>query len=1518
MDEKTQKHLDSVQAELIRREQQHEKGNKLLRFIRRTVRALFTVTALMAFLTGAWFLIQFFRLNADLIEGQIKGRLIPSLTGGKFPLMISKISGDLYQGVDLEGVSILNPSFKSGGVFLTVPNISLNYSLWDVFLGQLILEKVVIKNPVLSLSRNDEGKGIWDFSQTTSETSQNASGTPSLTSDEQQARAEKLADSYLRYFEIKNLSIIVPEPREILVDRFLSNALKIPSSTYQIDGINLLLRKFPKPDFTDHILKLDLPQFPQLATLQFNRIRSTGDTNLIVDILSRNLILSIQNRGSEGRFIRIFDGKKKESLNLSFFWGRQSVNILKRISGLNGTFSFDEFDVINQFLPAGNFASGSFYFEAKSSDAHEPLLETVIKGSVASATVKIPDTLLLENLSGNFALKNRIAQLDEIKARISGIPAVASGQLDFKDLKNLAAIIQADFSGEKIHLSAKRHRINPENQNVDLNLDRETGQLHLSFLQSSETGKNLLKNIAFELKLCSDKPLSSLIPLKILPMEKSKKLEDWFEKIDVLGPLNIQGMVNDPKNLKEASASLFLEGARLVSKSKLTDPVFLSGKANLLGELLTLEDIGMKIQNLSFSIDGEAQFSAEKKSLQDYKFKLSGQLLPSDATKSPSQNSSQNNSLKKAGSASLNPSKGITLKEITLRNSLGLEKPLPFESVQIEGREFLNVNLDSKQNLSQGILSADKIKITNKSKIWLLESIQGVFKTPDRLFEKQQKIKKLEALISATFFGIPVCASSTLNLAQDQIENLKISSNGKDIQKVLDNLKEIEQIDSVLKKNSIALSGEYSITISGKGKINRPNIEGQISSPKLNFKSKNIEMTLPLSLVLSTNETGSYFGKIKTSTGQIKFQNLLLPIDKLDGTVSYGKEKGAKEQSLKVSGQSSLMQATVKVDSTYIPKSSFLENLNVEISTQDIGKLALEALKFAKLNCPFDISGPLNADFSAKGPTNVISATGGISFTNLNIKIPLKTALNPKYQALFNSLSGKLKFKETQQKHYEVETESISGSILGSKISLSGKAQMERIDQTFTTQLNGISMNINGLSVAKLKNEIENNIISNEKLREFTNVEGNLKGSLKVSGSQNRFSALGEIELEKGKTKYSAIPQSIEEISGKLVFSKHSEKEKPFIELKEFKSKFGKAQVEIPSGKIIDPLGKCEIALEASAKSVFPNEIMSLLSGLKLPKISFDGEGSLNGNFSATGPINAPDLAFNLDGGDFQINYQTDGNTYKLPIGKSAIKFAFQPLQGKVNCSNSKIGLLKGYINLTEGEGKFTGGSPKEFKVAGNFDGINLNAFSTNQGEMFKGVLAGNFGASADVSGKKDLEIHMNFKDLCFGKLPLDPTMIDKIGLEFLEAPEFKEGQMNFFLSSEGDVTEKGRLRIADALFAGPEMRIEIGESAFDPQNLQLTGKICLNPQPLRKTKLGQKMGKLTKVLQDPKTGVPYVDLTVSGKWSQPELIGKTLENKAKSRGKRNFIRSIFGGNRAHKASVEELEQWFPGWQPGM
>ncbi|MBF0407090.1 MAG: hypothetical protein HQM10_07040 [Candidatus Riflebacteria bacterium] len=1476
--------INTIQLEIEKRRLEHESGRKYVRLLRRLLRNLFAVAAIIAFILGANFLFQFYRLNNELIEGPFIDTLLKRITREKAVVSYSK-SGSLMEGIDLSDVSLRNPLFKEGGVFLTARRITLNYSLKDVFFGKLILQELKITDPAISLTKDQSGRYVWDFSD------EHVSEKPKEQSTEkrEKIRPEELADSYLQNIEIKQLSIIAPKPGEIIPEKILTGILKIPTSTWQISGIDLHLRKFPKIEFTDHILQVSAPDKPRFATIQISRLKKSGDISLIADILSKNYIFSIQNRDENNKFIQIFDGRKKDNLNLNFFWKMRAENLFTRVTGFNGKIKLDDFEIINNLLPQGSHVHGRFFLESSADNPQQSILDSKISASLSSASVNISETVNISDIRANGTLKDKIFKFTDISARMASLTANASGNINFTDFDNPESLFETDLSGEKIRFSMKSSKIDSASRRLNASLERDTGNLNFSFVHPVQKKIQQIRDFNIQMKLLPDKAFSTLLPMKIIPVEKAEKIQRWLEEVDIMGPLAVSGYFESFRNIENATATIFFENTMLVNKKSRADSLFLNGQASLASGTMEIKNIIMKFAELNFLIDGSLSFNRLNKTLDEYKLLLTGELPGS---------------------------KDFSVSQSKIQNTLGLKKPLAFDSIHIKGKKLLEAIFDSKNSVNKISLSADYIKLKQKKKTWLISALSAHADTSGQLFRPGTKIHDLTTDISCDFFGIPVSASASVDISGKNIKSLAIQSRGKNIQKVLDSLSEFDQIRSVIQKYNFSAKGEYNISLKGKGTLNRPNLEGKASSEKIQINAVDAEAVFPFSLSLATDLEGKYSSQISVSSGMLKYKTLELPLEKFNCAISYGREKSAKAQSINLSASGAVLGNSIDLKTDYSPKTGYLNSLKAEIKSTDIGRTAKQAVNIAKINLPFDLSGPFKANVSAKGPQGGIAADGKISISKLKLTVPLTSPSKGKYPLSLDDISGSIAFSGKEKQSFQIESESITGKILDAVVSLSGQARMDKSGNSYITNLNGMNLTLDGLSVAKLKSELEQKLISAEKLKCFKDVDGKMKGSLKLSGQKNRYSATGEVELINGKMGYTSIPDLIEGINGKVILSQNSEKGKPFIEIKNFTSKFRKASLSIPYGKVFDPLGQCSFSVEAATSNVFPQDMMALLSGLKLPKVTFGGNGSLSGEMKAVGTIDKPELSFGLQGGDFLVNYSSDGNSYQIPIGKSSIKLFFDPFSGKANFSNSEVGLLNGKIQFSNATGKIKNGFPEEFSITGMFDSIDLKSFSQNDEAKVRGVLGGKFKAVTEKGGKKDLEINLECKNLGIEKMPLDKAMIDKIGLDFLEDPEFKTGELNFFLSSEGDIAEKGRLRVADALFAGPDLRIELGESAFDPQQLDLHGKIFLNPQPLRKTKLGKKLGKFSKVIQDQKTGIPFVDISVSGKWNQPALLAKSIEKNTMKRGKRNFIRSIFGGSRAHKASVEELKAWFPGWEP--
>ncbi len=165
MTDNENKKIESLVIELEKRKSNHKDGSgrNLKRLLRKIIRKTLMLLAVAFLVLAGVFILNFFRLNSDLIDGHIKEGLVPSLTNGQFELEFGGISGNLLKGVELDSVVIKNKYIDSAATLLTVPRIALEYSLLDVLLGNLVLENIIIENLVITLNREEKSRALLDI-----------------------------------------------------------------------------------------------------------------------------------------------------------------------------------------------------------------------------------------------------------------------------------------------------------------------------------------------------------------------------------------------------------------------------------------------------------------------------------------------------------------------------------------------------------------------------------------------------------------------------------------------------------------------------------------------------------------------------------------------------------------------------------------------------------------------------------------------------------------------------------------------------------------------------------------------------------------------------------------------------------------------------------------------------------------------------------------------------------------------------------------------------------------------------------------------------------------------------------------------------------------------------------------------------------------------------------------------------------------------------------------------------------
>ncbi|MBI3039731.1 hypothetical protein HYY75_11925 [bacterium] len=1040
-------------------------------------------------------------------------------------------------------------------------------------------------------------------------------------------------------------------------------------------------------------------------------------------------------------------------------------------------------------------------------------------------------------------------------------------------------------------LQAQLKKLSEDRRSIAIEASRGEGKISIKAQRIQEGGRYKYGGYSLAAKIPKGHSITEFFPIRFLPPSVAPRFASFTSKIDVLGPLRLEGRFSTPGNLDTATATIFLDGTTIVSRLNSKNRLTLGGVIDLVGNSIHIASVSALYDSLKFGVSGNVETNPATLTIKSYDLQLEGCLVEK---------------------------KAFVLTPEQILSFIPVASMPKFVNISLEGSNRFSGRFSSGSNAQVLNIFAQKARLKGVRKSWWIDDLTMIASTSSPLDQTHFKPVDLDVLLAFRLFDFPLKAQTSLDLGKKQIKTLRADFRGSDFNTLIQALREHPEFEKFYKQVPFNVNGSFQLSLDGAGPLNRPVLSGTLSSPKMEISALNAAGSLPFSITLSTGKNGEYQGRVATKNAILNVRGVGFGLNKFDGNFAFLKPKGEKDNLIFFETSTSVFDTNVSAKGQYSPKQNFFNSLVLRSQSQKIETLATQIARIAKFNLPFKVSGRKESEWLASGPMKALKGSGFLEFDQLDLIIPIK---NPKSgritQIDLNNLAGRLELERSKAGRVEINVKDGRGEILKAPFKISGNGHIEGNGMVQVPVLDKLGLEINSLSGQELQKILSAGVVFPEQSGRIEDVTGNLSGHLSLSGSRNRYLGEGEITFQNGGLRYSKISQSLKNISGKLIFSNKHKRPEPIVELSGFSAKFGRAGLKISKGEFIDPQNYGGIYLEGSAESVYPADLLDLLSGLNLPSLSFPKEGSFSGKLNLSGTFVKPVVALSIDGSPMEVQFISDKNSYLVPIGKSHVVFSYDPFSGKTLLPELSLGLLNGFLEIKNAEGLISGGKPKSFDLSGKIDGIDFGSMSSSGKSALKGVLSGTFKGEQTSQVSKELILNLGIRDLIIPSIPLDKEAIDKIGLDFLDEPEFKDGRINLYLSSEGEITERGRVRVADGLFAGPNMRIEISDSSFDPKNLQLSAKVMFNPQPLRKTKLGKKLGNLTRVLQDRSTGVPYLDLSVSGSWDNPGLMSKKIMEKAKKRGKRNFIKSIFGGRHSHKASVEELKEWFPGWEPG-
>ncbi|GAB4276481.1 MAG: hypothetical protein Kow0029_18490 [Candidatus Rifleibacteriota bacterium] len=1485
MEEKNSQRLDTLARELEKRKRQHSEGTSRSRTIRKLVRRMVMLFALVAFVLAGIFIFNFLRLNSDLVEGHIKQGIIPNLTQGMFDLEIGSISGNLINGVQLENILVQNPHFKVNKTLMTIPRISMKYSLWGIFWGHVTLEKLHIENPVLTLIRNDDGRGNWDFSQE-SKAEVKKSGKQTKWQEREQNQA--LADNYLTDISVSSLSILIPNPKELIRDEFLGKIIKLPARTYQISDINLTLKKYPAEKFVSHIFSVAIPGDPNFLRFQFTRTKSNGNFTLSFDAIGQNFNFAVENLGLDGRKINFYDGRMKERLNLEWIWARKPVNLLEKIRGFNGVLRIPDFNYIfGNLLASGSRLAGSLELEA-SCPSYKCLYDAELRLKLNKCEASIPLLAKVDEFSAEVVSSNRVAHILNLNVKLGDIISSHTGMIDFSDEANINGNLHSSIMGDDVNVKASYIREDTGLHKLDVNLQRKSGMAKIEFKRQLAGKAIVYRDFKIEAGLVKNGKAVEILPLNVLPSEVANSIMKWFQRIDLVGPLMAKTKFVTIEKWKDSELELSFSKSRIVNRTNPDDFIELDGEARLASGVLRIDSLRAGIDKLFLDCSGYFETIATSPFINNYSIELNGHM------------------------------KGNEICEITserLQKSLGLTVRPDFDRVQIRGQKILEAKLSSDASLNKVELNLDQIRFFRRKKPLWLDDFKLKLETGAFNAFAGKLPGPVDLSLDGAFFGIPVKSELKANVASRTIEELSVKGGGSNFGKIVEAIISQPEGAAFFRKYPMNISGAFNFAFLGKGLLETPQLEGWLRFPALSFSSRQAYARLPFYVMVKT-EDKDYVAEFNAGDASLQVAGVKFDLGKTSGKARFIQPFVVKDPEISFTADSEVFSTNLKAIGKVKPASKKISSLKLKLNSKKIEVLAGEIARIGKFRIPFDIAGKFSAEASLWGNFASPSARGDVSLSNLSLDFPVETG-NKKTVLKATNFSGSAAFEKKSNDEFNLAVKELNGSILGAAVTVEGVAALKREKAGLKPQVNGLRATFKNLKASDLGNYL--GLLNNDLLNKLSFETGMLAGDFALSGNPDKVMARGSAQFSNVGIRYPALAEKISDLNGSLMFEGRTDDGYAKIGVENLSARFGRSKFSVSKGYVEDPIRSGQINLAGKAEKVFPNDLINMLGGLKIGSISFPEEGWLDGSFNLSGTIWNPAISARINSSKMVVAYDSGTTVYTVPVGNNLLDFNYHLQSGKINLKEGMLSLLDGQIKVEKASGRFAAGMPFLFNLSGSIEHLDLGKFKMSDAESIKGKIAGNYKAEWTEGGAKEAVFNLKINDLFIPRIPVvDPATVAKIGIDFIEKPDFRVGELNFYVTSDEEKDYAGKLLIADGLFAGPHLRLELGNSEFDPYAMKLNGRLMLNPQSLRKTDIGRKLKKLSATIQDKKTGIPYIDLNLSGTWDKPELMAKQIERKAKKRAKKNFIRKLFGGSGPHKASVEELMNWFPGWKKGM
>lgn len=1496
MSEKHDDKIKSIVAELEKRKSSYKssKDKKIKRFFRKTLRRAIMLLAIFFILVACVFVFNFFRLNSDLIDGHIKKGLLPSVTRGLFDLEFGSISGNLFYGVEIDNIAIKNKFVDSSSTLLMIPNVKLEYSLLDILMGNLVLENIEVDNPVLTLSRDTKGRGLWDFSpprELRHLLEQEQEKAPKekqrkLTKWERQQEQQRMASKYLSNVNIKNVTILLPSPKKLITDDFIGKIFDLPERTVQYSGIDLTLKKYPDAQFNAHVFKVNSLEKGNLFTLDITTLKKSGDFNVLIDALGQNFNVGVENIGDAGRLVKVYDGKQRERLDLTFTLAREGEGLFDKILGMTGRASLTGFEkIFSDFITGDNELTGAFevVFE---SDKDAPMLAAKAEASLKDFSLKFTGAPKVESLEMALSVAEKVATIRDISGVIEGISFVHNGYLEFKNPDQLMLEVISTLAGERMATKAEYVKMVPGVHKLTSQVQRNSGIAQLSFLRKVSGKLIEYSDFALMAELVSLGSAEDIVPFNLVPGEIAQQLKQYCDRVQILGPFKITTDFETLKDWKKSKFYLDFNGTSIVNKLQPTDFVKLGGRAIVDAGNVQLDGLNATLDSLVLNLSGHAKLLEEKPFVEDFELNILGELA--DA-------------------------KPFVITSSRLQSAMGLAKRPDFDNIDLRGSKILELairpNLGAKLNLA-----FDTLNLKRRGKVLWVADTALELETDPLEAEKLYVPSEAKVKLKTDFFGVNVEALAKGQIASKTFENFSVKGGSKSFSQIIKALKTQPEGQEFFKSFPMDIDGSFNFSLVGKGDFVQPEAEGWVRFPALTFSMPEVVAKLPFYAQINTLTEG-YKASINAGDASLKVKDVSFNLGASNADLTFTNLTATEGADVGLKADTKVFGVTATAEGKLVKSATNIENLLLKLSTSRIDTLASEIARIGKFAIPFKLAGQFEALANLSGSVKEPSANGNLKIGNINLDFPIPGAIKT-VPLKAEGFSSQIKFNKVKNKLFMVNIEDLRGQILGAKLLGKGQAELKDLDKGLKPVIKDLTFQLDNLNLKRLNDYLKSGLLPADIASAFSTQSGDFMGKFSLSGTPERILAKGNATLKDGSVLFPALKDQLEDLGIQLYFEGRSDSKYAKIGVRDFKAKLGRSHFTVPDGWIEDPLKSGKIMLLGQFHKVYPKDILKMLGGMQVPALSFPAEGYLSGSIQVDGTMAGPQVCSEVKSTAMTIGYDTGNGVIEVPLDENYVKLKVEPVTGKTLLERLNLKVLGGAISVENGEGTFHPSAPFTVDLHGELEGIDFSKLTLDKKEALKGLLGGTFKVLWDDKKGRDAIFSLNFKDIFVPELPLiDPSMKKSMG--DLITPDIRTGQIDFYVTSEEEKAFVGKLLVADGLFAGPHIRLEIDNSEFDPENLSLAAQLMINPQSLRQTEIGRKLGKMTSVMQDRNTGIPFVDLTVSGKWSNPSLIASSIKKRTTKRATKNVFNKIFGRHRPHKASVEELMEWFPGWEKG-